>query len=214
MSAFMLNSLTMSEIEIMDIPQEDKMSDGPFKNLKLDSRSKRFAEAVQNDAEDQESRCALASDAIVNGILRESEAVIRALQEYGLDGQLDLDPIGSINAIFDACPKSEFGDHLQREIAVRLYEGEASHVAINNGLAAAFETGVGEFRTRTHEACLEARRNGEMRRDQFDRFVEGSNQALQGINRARILEALKEGNKSAFKRDVMKKEGLDEGPKL
>ena len=28
------------------------MTDGPFKNLKLDSRSRRFAEAVQNEAED------------------------------------------------------------------------------------------------------------------------------------------------------------------
>ena len=148
------------------------MSDGPFKNLKLDRRSKRFAEAVQNDAEDQETRCALANDAITNGILSESQALISALQNYGHDGQLDLDPKESINAVFDACPKSEFAEHLQREIGMRLSEGEASQVAINNGLDAALETGIGEFRTRTHEACLEARSSGEMRKDQFDRFVE------------------------------------------
>ena len=190
------------------------MSDGPFKNLKLDSRSKRFAEAVQYDAEDQETRCALANDAIVNGILSESQALIGALQKYGHNGQLDLDPKASIDAVFDACPKSEFADHLQREVGMRLNEGEASQDAINNGLDAALEKGIGEFRTRTHEACLEARSSGEMRKDQFDRFVEGSNQALQGIDRVRIMEALKEGNKSAFKQDIKKKVGLDEGPKL
>lgn len=190
------------------------MTDGPFKNLKLDSRSKRFAEAVQTDAVDHETRCALANDAILRGILRETQALIRALRAYGQDGQLDLDPKASIKAIFDACPKSEFGDHLQREIGLRLHEGEASQVAIDNGLGAALESGIGEFRTRTHEACLEAHQSGEMRKDQFDRFVEGSNQALQGIDRNRILEALKEGNRGAFKEDVKKKEGLDEGPKL
>lgn len=190
------------------------MTDGPFKNLKLDSRSKRFAEAVQNDAEDQETRCAFANDAILHGILRESQAIIGSLQEYGKGGQLDLDPKASIKAIFDACPKSEFADHLQREIAFRLHEGDQSQAAIDNGLEAALENGIGEFRTRTHEACLEAHRNGDMRKDQFDRFVEGSNQALEGIDRPRILAALKECNKSAFKQDVKKKEGLDEGPKL
>lgn len=190
------------------------MSDGPFKNLKLDRCSKRFAEAVQNEAEDQETRCALANNAITNGILSENHALIGALQKYGHDGQLDLDPKASINAVFDACDKSGFADHLQREVGMRLNEGEASQVAINNGLDAALETGIGEFRTRTHEACLEARTSGEMRKDQFDRFVEGSNQALQGIDRVRIMDALKQGNKSAFKHDLKKKEGLDEGPKL
>lgn len=82
------------------------MSDGPFKNLKLDPRSKRFAEAVQNEAEDQETRCALANDAIMNGILSGSQALIGALQEYGNDGQLDLDPKASINAVFDAWGRS------------------------------------------------------------------------------------------------------------
>ncbi len=190
------------------------MTDGPFRNLKLDSRSKRFAEAVQNDAVDQETRCAYANDAILNGILLENQALLRALQDYGQDGQLDLDPSASVKSVFDAHPKSEFADHLQREVGLRLHEGEKFQVAINNGLEAALETSIGEFRTRTHEACLEAYDSREMRKDQLDRFVEGSNQALQGIDRPRIMKALKNGNKDAFKKDVKKKEGLDEGPRL
>lgn len=190
------------------------MTDGPFKNLKLDSRSKRFAEAVQNEAVDQDTRCAYANDAILNGILSENQELLLKLHNHGQDGQLDLDPQTSIKGIFDAHPKSEFSSHLQREVGLRLHEGEASPAAIKNGLEAALETNVGEFRTRTHEACLEAYGNGEMRKDQLDRFVEGSNQALQGIDQPRILEALRDGNKGAFKHDVKKKEGLDEGPKL
>jgi hypothetical protein len=45
------------------------MSDGPFKNLKLGKRWKRFAEAVQNVAFDSAECCALASDALVHEIL-------------------------------------------------------------------------------------------------------------------------------------------------
>lgn len=190
------------------------MSDGPFKNLKLDSRSKRFAEAVQNEAVDQETRCALAHDAILNGILGENQPLLRALQSYGQDGQLDLDPSASIKGIFDSHPKSEFADHLQREVGLRLHEGETSLIAINNGLEAALETSIGEFRTRTYEACLEAYGSGEMRKDQLDRFVDGRDRALQGINRSRIFDALKQGDKGAFKQDIKKREGLDEGPKL
>jgi len=190
------------------------MSDGPFRNLKLDSRSKRFAEAVQNDAVDQETRCAYANDAISNGILRENLELLRSLQNYGQDGQLDLDPSATVKGLFDAHPKSEFADHLQREVGLRLHEGEQSQAAINNGLEATLETSIKEFRTRTHEACLEAYGSGEMRKTQLDRFVEGCNLALEGVNRPQIMAALKEGNKSAFKQDVKKKDGLDEGPKL
>jgi len=74
------------------------MTDGPFKNLALDARSKRFAVAVQNEAESHETRCALGSHAIVHGILNGNEGLIRDLQSYGQDGQLDLDPRGQSEA--------------------------------------------------------------------------------------------------------------------
>jgi len=192
------------------------MTDGPYKNLKLDSRSKRFAEAVQNEAEDHVTRCALASDAILNGTLSENEGLIRDLQNYGKSGQLDLDldPDGSIKRIFDAHPKSEFSDHLQREFCLRLYEGEPSHGAISNSLEATLETSIGEFRTRIHEAGLEAQREGPMYKDQFDRLIEGSNHVIECLDRSRILEAIKKCDKKAFKQDIKKKQGLDEGPRL
>jgi|SRR6056297_212334 len=190
------------------------MTDGPFKNLKLDSRSKRFAEAVQNEAEDHETRCALANHAIVGGIISGNKGLIRDLHSYGQSGQLDLDPKGLIKSIFDANPKSEFADHLQRDVSLRLYEGEPFRDAIKNSFEACMETYINEFRTRIHEAALEACRNGPMHKDQFDRLIGGSNDVIKSLDRPRILHAITNCNKDAFKQDVKKKEGLDEGPRL
>ena len=190
------------------------MTDGPFKNLRLDPRSKRFAEVVQNDAVDQETRCACAGDAIVHGILPENSALIRALRDYGHNGQLALDPQREINAIFNTCPKSEFGAQWQRETALRLHEGEAAQEAIFDGLKAALHAHIGEFRTRTHEACLEKINSREMRMDQFDRFINGCNQTLKKLDTQRVLEAVWMGNKSEFKDEVRKRRDLDDGPEI
>lgn len=186
------------------------MTDGPFKNLKLDSRSKRFAEAVQNDAEDHETRCSLGSHAIVNGILPENEGLIRDLQSYGEDGQLDLDPEGSIKSIFEKHDKSEFSDDLQREVAMRLHEGDSSREAINKGLDACVETNIGKTLTRIQEAGHEAHREGPMYRDQLDRLIEGSSLVMKSLDRSRIQDAVKNCNKNAFKQDARKKTGLDD----
>lgn len=188
------------------------MSDGPYRNLKLDRKSKRFAEAVQNDAVDEPTRCALASDAIVNGILHENGDLIAELQNYGGGGQLDFDPQSSLDAIFEAQPKSAFADHLAREVNMRLQDTQESQAAIADSLQAALETHIGEFQTRIQEACLEARNSGAMYRDQFEAFIKGSNRSLKGLDQPRILEALKNGNKSEFKNDVKKKSGLYDGP--
>ncbi|MEJ8568085.1 hypothetical protein [Elongatibacter sediminis] len=191
------------------------MTDGPFKNLPLDRRSKRFAEAVQNEAVDQETRCAYANDAILNGILRENRKLVCALlQKFGQDGQLLLDPNALINDIFEDCPKSEFADRWQREVDLRLHEGEPALVAINSGLEAALETDINEFRTRIHEAGLEAQKERGMRKAQFEQLIEGCNRALEGVDRTRIIEALRAENNDAFKHDKRKRKGLDEGPKL
>lgn len=185
------------------------MSDGPFKNLKLDSRSRRFAEAVQNEAEDHDTRCALGSHAVVNGILSGNEGLIRALHSYGDDGQLDLDPKGSIQSIFAKHDKSEFSDDLLREVAMRLHDGENSRDAINKALDACVETNIGKTLTRIQEAGYEAHREGPMYKDQLDRLIEGSTQVMKSLDRARIQYAVKNCDKNAFKQDVKKKSDLD-----
>ncbi|QXF12347.1 hypothetical protein HBA51_09420 [Sphingopyxis terrae subsp. terrae] len=191
---------------------EAAMSDGPYRNLKLDSKSKRFAEAVQNDAVDEPTRCALASDAIVNSILRENSDLIKSLLNHGSDGQLDFDPQASIHAVCDAHAKSQFGDHLLREISMRLKDGEQPQAAIGNSLAAALETHFGEFQTRIQEVCIDAFNKGEMYRDQLEAYVSGSNHTLKNLDQDRILNAIRNGNKSEFKDDTKMKTNVDDGP--
>lgn len=186
------------------------MTDGPFKNLKLDSRLRRFAEAMQNEAEDHETRCALGSHAIVNGILSGNDGLIRDLQSYGEDGQLDLDPKGPITGIFKKHHKSEFSDDLQREVAMRLHDGNKSRDAIEKALDACVETNIGKTLTRIQEAGLEAHREGPMHRDQLDRLNEGVREVSKSLDRARIQGAVKSCDKNAFKLDAKKKTGLDD----
>lgn len=191
------------------------MTDGPFKNLPLDRRSKRFAEAVQNEAVDLETRCAYAHDAILNGILSKNRQLLRAmLQEFGRDGQLLFDPMTAIDSIFNNCPKSEFADRWQREIRLRLHDLEPALKSINAGLEAAIETDINEFRTRIHEAGLEALRELGMYKVQFDQLINGCNDALKFVDRARIIEALRTEDRDAFKHEKRMRKGLDEGPQL
>lgn len=186
------------------------MTDGPFKNLKLDSRSRRFAEAVQNEAEDDVTRCALGSHAIVNGILSENGGLIRDLRNYGKDGQLDLDPKGAIFVIFEQHLKSEFSDDLQREVTMRLHTGDSTRDVIDKALDACVETNFGKTLTRIQEAGYEAHREGAMYKDQLDRLIKGSNQVMRSLDRARIQDAVKSCDKNAFKQDTKKRNGLDD----
>lgn len=186
------------------------MTDGPFKNLKLDSRSRRFAIAVQNEAEDHDTRCALGSHAIVNGILTGNEGLIRDLQRHCQDGQLDLDPKSSLKSIFGKHDRSEFADDLQREVAMRLHEGKTSQGAIDKALDACLETNIGKTLTRLQEAGYDAHREGPMYKDQLDRLVEGSINVMKSLDRSRIREAVKGCNKNAFKPDLKKITGIDE----
>lgn len=190
------------------------MTDGPFKNLPLSKSLKRFAVAVQNDAVDDATRCALAGNALVRGVLSECQPLLNDLQNYGQGGQLDFDPKESVRSIFENHAISEFSNHLQREILQRLNEGKEPKAAINNGLKVAVEADIGNCRTRVQEAGLEAYREGSMRKGQFDRLIKGCNRTLERVDRPRILEALKSGNKNAFRKETRIRKGLNDGPRL
>src|SRR5882757_1747537 len=97
------------------------MTDGPFKNLQLASRWKRFAEAVQNDAVGMVERCSLAGDALVREVLtEETQALLIDLQAYRSREQLDIDPLSSVESIFNSHSKTPFTDSLEKELAFRL----------------------------------------------------------------------------------------------
>lgn len=191
------------------------MSDGPFKNLRLGSRWKRFAEAVQNDAVAQASRCALASDALVREILTDGTRTLLAdLHAYCDRQQLDLDPLASVERIFDDHSKTSFTDTLHRELAFRVNEQLPPPIAIGQALEAAVGQQIREAKSRIEEECIRACESREMMPEQLDRTVTQANAALDDLAQDEICNALRADNKNAFKDAVLKKEGLDEGPDL
>lgn len=191
------------------------MSDGPFKNLKLGKRWKRFAEAVQNDAFTSAECCDMASDAIVREILTDDvPSLLVNLQAYSSREQLDIDPLSSVENIFNAHIRAPFTDILQKEVMFRLSEQISPTDAVWQALGASVSVRISEVRNRIEEECIHAREAGKMRQDQFDRTVNQASAIFNALAKNLICEALLARDKSAFKNAVSKKNGLDEGPPL
>jgi len=91
------------------------MTDGPFKNMKLGSCWKRFAEAVQNAAVSHAECVAFASDAVVREVLiGDIPALLRDLKKQSVCDQFELDPLYLVEGIFDSYSKTPFADTFQK----------------------------------------------------------------------------------------------------
>jgi hypothetical protein len=191
------------------------MSDGPFKNLKLTKRWRKFAEAAYNDAFDQAECCAIASDAVVHDVLSDSvRALLSVLNTYVAQKQIDFDPLSSTEKIFNAHSKDPFADILQKEMAYRLGDKCTPSEALELALTASVDDQINIARTRIQEECIHSCEVGEMRPDQLDRTIYRSNEVFESLDKQNISEAILACNKQAFKNAVAKKDGLDEGPSL
>ncbi|MBI1384713.1 MAG: hypothetical protein GC150_07380 [Rhizobiales bacterium] len=188
------------------------MTDGPFKNLRLGSCWKRLAEAVQNDAASPDECSAVASDALTRHLINKEH--VRALQEIEAhlgQRQLELDPLGSIEAIFDRCEKTPFLDALQKELAYRTANDMALSDAIVSALDAAIASQISETRNRFHEEYIRAQEDGEMSRDAAETARGKVDAAFDAVDCERVREALIEGRQDAFENDVGKSDGVDDG---
>lgn len=188
------------------------MTDGPFKNLKLGSCWKRLAEAVQNDAASSVECGAFASDALVRHLITKEHAT--ALQELDahLDsGQLDLDPLGSVEAVFNRCEKTPFLDALQKELLYRTANDTPLGDAIAPAVEAAIDTQIGEARNRFQEECIRAQEAGEMIRSAADRAREKIDSAFDAVERTKVRDALLAGKKDVFEKDLGRSDDVDEG---
>ncbi|WP_306119126.1 MULTISPECIES: hypothetical protein [unclassified Roseitalea] len=188
------------------------MTDGPFKNLKLGKCWKRLAEAVQNDAASPDECGAFASDALTRHLVTNEH--VKALREIGAHlgrGQLELDPLGSIEAIFDRCEKTPFLDALQKELLYRAANDGSLRDVITPALDAAIDSQINQSRNRFHEECIRARENNEMSHEAAARAREKVNAAFDVMDRQKVRDALIEGRKDAFEKDVGKSDGVDDG---
>jgi len=191
------------------------MSDGPFKNLKLGKRWKQFAEAVQNESFDSTTCCALASHALLHEILTDSfRALLTALQAYANRKQLDIDPLSSIESIFNAHMKTPFSDNLQKQLLFRLGDQVAPSDAVRHALEASVSEHSSDARNRIVDEFIRARETGELRQDQYSRAANNVKSAFGLLAKSDVCEALHIGNKNAFKDAVSKKKSLEEGPPL
>lgn len=192
------------------------MTDGPFKNLQLANRWKKFAESVQNDAMESSTKRAMACDAILRDVLAGSNvALLRALEAHLSRAQLDLDLASSIDGIFSRHSRSPFADSLQRELAFRL-DGPVS------GLGAAYDEAIGAAKTRyireisnrIEEECIRSHELGDMQKGQLARTISQSKFTLKSVDTPELSRAIRSGKKNAFKSGLSKQDGIDEGPSL
>lgn len=191
------------------------MSDGPFKNLKLGKRWKRFAEAVQNEAFDSSVCCALASHALMHEILTDDfRATLAALQAYASRNQLDLDPVSSVESVFNDHMKTPFSDILKKQVAFRLSDQVTPADAVRQALEASVSEHSCDARNRIVDEFIRARETGEIRKEQYFKAVNNVKAIFGLLAKNAVFEALHVGNKNAFKDAVSKKQGLDEGPPL
>ncbi len=191
------------------------MSDGPFKNLKLNRRWKRFVEVVKNPAFDRAICYALASDALVREILTDGvKALVADLLAFASQEQLVIDPLSSVDSIFNAHMKTPFADTLQKEVAFCLSQEVTPIGAVQQALEAAVTEQTHEARNRIVEECICAQEVGKMSQAQFFQTVSQVDAIFDSLNTNEVCGALLAGNKSAFKNAVAKKVDLDEGPSL
>ncbi|MGE3702818.1 MAG: hypothetical protein AB7G08_29235 [Hyphomicrobiaceae bacterium] len=188
------------------------MTDGPFANLKLGRCWKRLSEAMQNDAASPQECGAFASDALARHLVTSEN--VKALQKIDAHigrGQLELDPLGSIEAIFDQCERTPFLDALQKELLFRAANGTPLGDAIEPALDAAIDTQIGEARNRFHEECIRMQEAGELSRSSVEYVWEKIDFAFDAVESAKVRNALVAGRKDAFEANLGKSDDVDEG---
>lgn len=191
------------------------MSDGPFKNLKLNKRWKRFAEAVQNSAFSSHVCCDMASDALMHEVLTEGvHSLLADLQSYTNQKQLELNPLLAVENIFNAHMKTPFTDILQKEITLCLSDQVALTDAIGKSMKVCVNEQINEIMNRIQEECIIARDCKEMSQVQFNHTLNQAGSILSSLSVDNICQALFSGNKNAFKKVVTKQERIEDGPPL
>ena len=93
------------------------MTDGPFKNAVLSSRWKQYGKDLVSDAASSEERAAQACHSILGDVdLKALGPLLSALKAQAQRTQMDLDPVSSVEAVFESHAKSPLTDILQKHL--------------------------------------------------------------------------------------------------
>lgn len=189
------------------------MTDGPFRNAELSSSWKRYGEDLVSDAASPEERSMRACHSMLGDVeMQVFSPLLNALKAHAQRPQMDLDPVSSIDAIFDSHSMSPLANALQKHLGANLRDQMSPERALDQALAGTVKDWIGITKNRLDEECIRARDLGDMSREDYRKGIERNRETFAAINLGDLCDALTSGNKRAFRQALQKKAGVDEGP--
>ncbi|SER13468.1 hypothetical protein [Sphingobium sp. YR768] len=189
------------------------MTDGPFRNMPLNARWKRYGEDLVNDAKSLDERVARAGDAMLaNADIGEIAMLVAALREYDNRLQLDFDPLGSIQRIIEQHDGGCLADELARNLMANLHSQAPLAMALDNALVDIAEDLISSSKNRLDVHCIESRELGDMKAAEYPTARARNRDTFAAIDAAKIANALEMGDRRAFAVGLKKKVGTDDGP--
>lgn len=191
------------------------MTDGPFKNLKLTAHHRKVVETLGNDAFSDDERSSRICHASLKDLSSSGDLdLVAALQNQSKEAQLDLDAVGTVEQIFESNNKTPFANTLQQETRYELHHGKSLEASLEHALPQAVERHLQEFGNRVHESFLQVQEAGDARPNEIAHAMRDLSRAIKFVPVDKICNAVRTGDKNAFKESVAKKSGAEEGPSL
>lgn len=187
------------------------MTDGPFRNLRLSNRWKKFGEQLVSDAASHAERVNQACHSMITDAgMKEFTSMVQELSGYLAQSQLSLDPVGDVETVIERHPMSSLSDILRRTIIAEIEKGLPRTEALQTAMKATTREWVGIVKNRLDEDCIQARDLGDMSRVDYQKGLERNAEAFSGIDLEKLCRAMQDGDRRAF--TSPKHMTVDEGP--
>jgi hypothetical protein len=207
------NSLTLSALPGKVLKWEEIVSDGPFRNLKLSNKWKRYGDQLASDAASPEERVEQACGAILGDVDSKSvSALYWELRSMASQSQLDLIPGSTLQLIFDKREPSIFAHKLSRHVVANMQNGDPILQALDAGMVSAISDLLEVTKNRLDEHCIEARALGDMKGEAFHIGLKRNSETFATIDHKAIGEALIAGKTHVFNGPSKRRTGVDDGP--
>ena len=189
------------------------MTDGPFKNAALSSRWKQYGKDLVSDAASSEERASQACLSMLGEVdMQAFESLMSELSAHAQRPQMHLDPVSSVEAIFESHEKSQLSGIFQKHLIANLRDPVLVERPVDQALQGAVAELTDITRNRLDEECIRARDLGDMSHENCRKGIERNHEAFDAIRKKSLCDALVAGNLRAFKPATRKKVGVDEGP--
>jgi hypothetical protein len=187
------------------------VTDGPFRNLRLSTRWKKFGEQLVSDAASPAERVDQACHSMITDAgVKEFSFMVQELSACLARSQLTLDPVADIEAVIERHSMSSLSDIFRRTLLAKIHDGLPQADALQPAMYATTREWIGVVKNRLDEDCIQARDLGDMSWSDYRKSVERNAEAFSGIDVERLCQAMRDGDRRAF--SSPKKIGVDEGP--